>query len=44
MEVFAEARYLDVMTPAVTTQPNGLGLTSIGADTKLVPVSFGVRF
>ncbi len=44
MELFAEARYLDVMTPAVTTQPNGLGLTTVGADTKLIPISFGVRF
>ncbi len=44
MEVFAEARYLEVMTPAVTTSPNGLGITSVAADTKLVPISFGVRF
>jgi len=43
-EVFAEARYLDVMTPAVTTSPNGLGITSVAADTKLVPITFGVRF
>jgi hypothetical protein len=44
MEVFAEARYLEVMTPAVTTSPNGLGVTSVAADTKLVPITFGVRF
>jgi hypothetical protein len=44
MEVFAEARYLDVMTPAVTTAPNGLGVTTVAAGTKLVPISFGVRF
>jgi hypothetical protein len=44
MEVFAEARYLDIMTPAVTTAPNGLGVTSVGADTKLVPITIGVRF
>ena len=43
-EVFAEARYLDVMTPAVTTAPNGLGVTSVGAGTKLVPITFGLRF
>lgn len=43
-EVFAEARYLDVMTPAVSTQPNGLGTTTVGADTTLIPVTFGVRF
>ena len=28
MSIFAEARYLDVLSPAVTTQPNGLGTTS----------------
>ena len=44
MELFAEARYLDVMTPAVTTEPNGLSLTTVGANTRLVPISFGVRF
>ena len=44
MEIFAEARYLDIMTPAVTTSPNGLGTTSVGAGTKLVPISFGLRF
>lgn len=43
-EVFAEGRYLDVMTPAVTTSANGLGVTSVGAGTKLVPITFGVRF
>lgn len=44
MTVFAEARYLDVMTPAVTTSPNGLGVTTVAAGTKLVPISFGLRF
>lgn len=44
MRVFAEARYLDVLTPAVTTQANGLGTTTVGADTKIIPVTFGVRF
>lgn len=42
--VFAEARYLDVLTPAVTTQANGLGTTTVGSDTKIIPVTFGVRF
>lgn len=42
--VFAEARYLDVLTPAITTQANGLGTTTVGADTKVVPVTIGVRF
>lgn len=44
-QLFAEARYLDVMTPAVVhLEPNGLSATSVGADTKLVPVTFGVRW
>jgi len=42
--VFAEARYLDVLTPAVTTQANGLGTTTVGSDTKVIPVTIGVRF
>jgi hypothetical protein len=44
MKLFAEARYLDIMTPAITTEPNGLGKTTVAADTKLVPVTFGIRF
>lgn len=45
MQLFAEARYLDVMTPAVDhLEPNGLSATSVGADTKLVPVTLGVRW
>jgi hypothetical protein len=44
MKLFAEARYLDVLTPAITTEPNGLGTTSVAADTKLVPVTFGIRW
>jgi hypothetical protein len=44
MKVFAEARYLDVLSPAVTTQPNGLGTTTVGANTKIIPVTFGVRW
>lgn len=43
-QLFAEARYLDIMTPEVNSSPNGLGTTFIGSDTKLVPVTFGVRF
>lgn len=42
--VFAEARYLYVDSPAVTTQPNGLGTTTVAAGTKIIPVDFGVRF
>ena len=37
MKVFAEARYLDVLTPAITTQANGLGTTSVDADTQNHP-------
>ncbi len=44
MQVFAEARYLDILTPEVNSSPNGLGTTFVGADTKLIPVTFGVRF
>lgn len=44
MKVFAEARYLDVMTPAITTQANGLGTTTVGSDTKIIPVTFGLKF
>jgi len=28
----------------VTTEPNGLGATTVGADTKIIPVTFGVRW
>jgi hypothetical protein len=44
LKLFAEVRYLDVMTPAITTQANGLSTTSVGADTKIIPVSVGVRW
>ncbi|MFZ0395220.1 MAG: hypothetical protein WCF17_19580 [Terracidiphilus sp.] len=45
MEVFAEARFVDVFTPAVINQsPNGLGNTTIGAGTRLLPINFGLRF
>jgi hypothetical protein len=44
MKLFAEARYLDIMTPAVSSEPNGLGKTTVAADTKLIPVTLGVRF
>lgn len=43
-EIFAEARFLRVNTPAETTQPNGLGTTTVAANTNLIPVTFGVRF
>jgi hypothetical protein len=45
MKLFAEVRYLDVLTPAVVhLQPNGLGATSVGAGTKLIPITLGVRW
>jgi hypothetical protein len=45
MAIFAEARYLDVLSPAIINQsPNGLNPTTIGPGTHLVPVSFGLRF
>ena len=45
MEVFAEVRYVDVFTPAVINQsPNGLGNTTIGKGTRLLPINFGIRF
>lgn len=45
MKIFAEARYLDVLSPAVNgVTPNGLGVTTVGADTKMIPVTFGVRW
>jgi hypothetical protein len=39
-----EARYEDVFTPPVTTQPNGLGATTVGGGTRLIPISAGVRW
>lgn len=45
MKLFVEARYVDVLTPAVNgITPNGLGVTTVGAGTKLVPVSVGIRW
>lgn len=44
MKLFAEVRYLDVLTPAVTTSANGLPITTVGEDTKIIPVTFGVRW
>jgi hypothetical protein len=45
-KLFAEVRYLDVLTPAVSGEnPTGSGtITTIPADTKLIPVNVGVRF
>jgi hypothetical protein len=44
-KLFAEVRYLDVMSPAIAgASPSGLGPTTVAADTKLIPISVGVRF
>jgi hypothetical protein len=43
--LFVEARFVEVLTPAVVgATPNGLGATTVAADTKMIPVNFGVRF
>jgi hypothetical protein len=44
MKLFAEVRYLEVMTPAVDSQPNGLGTTTVAANTRLIPITLGVRW
>ena len=45
MKLFIEARYLDVLTPAVNgVTPNGLGVTTVAAGTKVIPVSAGIRW
>jgi Outer membrane protein beta-barrel domain len=44
-KLFAEVRYLDVLSPAVVGQSaNGLAPTTVAADTKLIPITLGVRF
>jgi Outer membrane protein beta-barrel domain len=43
-KLFAEVRYLDVDTPAESSSPNGLGTTTVGSGTKVVPVTLGVRW
>jgi hypothetical protein len=44
MKLFVEARYLMIYTPAYSNQPNGLGTTTIAADTIQVPINVGVRW
>jgi Outer membrane protein beta-barrel domain len=43
-KLFAEVRYLDVLSPAAVTNPNGLATTTVGSDTKVLPITLGVRF
>jgi hypothetical protein len=44
MKLFAEARYLDVMSPASAIAPNGLNTATVGAGTKLIPITLGLRW
>jgi hypothetical protein len=44
MKLFAEVRFLDVLSPASAIAPNGLGTATVGSGTRLVPVTFGVRW
>jgi hypothetical protein len=42
---FAEARYLNLFSPAVVgITPSGLGVTTVDAGTRLIPVTVGIRF
>jgi hypothetical protein len=43
-KLFAEVRYLDVLTPAATTNPNGLGTTTVTAGTRVIPITLGIRW
>jgi hypothetical protein len=43
-KLFAEVRYLYLLSPAVNGSADGLGVTAIGADTKVLPISVGVRW
>jgi len=43
--IFLEARYLEVLSPAIVGKSaNGLPPVTIDADTKVIPVSVGVRW
>ena len=44
MKLFAEVRYLDVLTPASAIAANGLGTATLGAGTKLIPITLGLRW
>jgi hypothetical protein len=44
-KLFAEVRYLDVLSPAVISSAGPyVNSTTVAADTKLIPISLGVRF
>jgi hypothetical protein len=43
--LFAEVRYLDVLSPAIVgVSANGLPPVTIDKDTKMLPISFGIRW
>ncbi len=44
VKLFAEVRYLDVLTPTVSKSPNGLGVATVNSGTKLIPITLGVRW
>jgi hypothetical protein len=44
MKLFAEVRYLDVLSPASAIAPNGLGTATVGAGTHLLPITLGLRW
>ncbi len=44
VKLFTEVRYLDVLTPSISTQPNGLNTVTVNSGTHLLPVTFGVRW
>jgi hypothetical protein len=44
LRIYAEVRYLYAFTPAVGYSPNGLGAPTIGANTRLLPVTVGLRW
>ncbi|MFP5208153.1 MAG: hypothetical protein ACLGRW_02560 [Acidobacteriota bacterium] len=44
MKLFAEARYLEVLTPSYTNSPNGLGIATLPNNTSLIPVTIGIRW
>ena len=44
-KLFAEVRYLDVLSPAVISSAGPyVNSTTVAADTKLIPITLGVRF
>ncbi|HEY1649498.1 MAG TPA: hypothetical protein VGF96_16060 [Terracidiphilus sp.] len=45
MRLFVEARYLDVLSPAIVSSAGPyVNSTTVAGDTKLIPVTLGIRF